>query len=209
MYAVETLLLFGYTAKACEACTLVQSTDNKYAGDYDSFFRILRGALPADCLETQVVVVCSAPEIPREGTWNDEALRRHTVYGNLRILMVSCFKPCCCFDALLLQEAQMMDSLGGCWQGDTGTTVQPGVSPCANQLTGRGRGDAFKTGPPPGSIAKTAARGRKKHLAVAEGRKKHKTAATGGKKHPTEAEGQKKHKTALGSYRRQEAPNRS
>ena len=41
-----------------------------------------------------------------------------------------------------------MDALGGCWQGDTGTTVQSGVPPCANQLTGRGRGDAFKTGPP-------------------------------------------------------------
>ena len=123
MYAVETLLLFGYTAKACEACTLVQSTDNKYAGDYDSFFRILRGALPADCLETQVVVVCSAPEIPREGTWNDEALRRHTVHGNLRILMVSCFKQCCCFDALLLQEAQMMDSI--LWEGVVKVTRAP------------------------------------------------------------------------------------
>ena len=96
----------------------------------------------------------------------------------------------------------MMDALGGCWQGDTGTTVQSGESPCANQLTGRGQGDAFKTGPLPGSIAKTAATGRKKHLTEAEGRKKHltaatgrKTAATGGKKHPTEAEGRKKHKT--------------
>ena len=68
MYAVKTLKSFGYTAKACEACTLVKSTDNKYAGDYDSFFRILRGALPAGCLETQVVVVCSAPEIPLEGS---------------------------------------------------------------------------------------------------------------------------------------------
>ena len=75
-----------------------------------------------------------------------------------------------------------MDSLGGCWQGDTGTTVQSGVSPCANQLTGRGRSDAFKTGPIPGSIAKTEATGRKKHQTEAEGRKKAPTEATGRKK---------------------------
>ena len=92
MYAVKTLKSFGYTAKACEACTLVKSTDNKYAGDYDSFFRILRGALPAGCLETQVVVVCSAPEVPLEGSWATEALRKHTVHGNLRILMVSLYQ---------------------------------------------------------------------------------------------------------------------
>ena len=95
MYAVKTLKPFGYTVKACEAyaCTLVQSTDDKYAGDYGSFFRILRGALPTGCLETQVVVVCSAPEIPREGSWTTAALRSHTVHvhGNLRILMVGCF----------------------------------------------------------------------------------------------------------------------
>ena len=207
MHAVETLLLFGYTVKACEACTVGQSTNGKYAGDYDSFFRILRGALPAGCLRTQVEVVCKAPEIPLEGSWNPKALRKHTVHGNARILMVSCCKPCCCFDPLLLQEAQMMDALGGCWQGDTGTTVQPGLSPCANQLTGRGRSDAFKTGPIPGSIAKTAATGRKKHpteadgrkkaLTEAEGRKKRKTNPTeaeGRKKAPTEAEGRKKHK---------------
>ena len=47
---------------------------------------------------------------------------------------------------------------------------------CANQLTGSGRGDAFKTGPVPGSIAKTEATGRK-------------TAATGRKKQPATATG--------------------
>ena len=90
-----------------------------------------------------------------------------------------------------------MDALGGCWQGDTGTTVQSGVSPCANQLTGRGRSDAFKTGPIPGSIAKSEATGRKKrrHPTEAEGRKKHPTEAEGQKKcrHPTEAEGRKEY----------------
>ena len=75
MYAAETLLLFGYTVKACEAyaCTVGQSTNGKYAGDYDSFFRILRGALPAGCLKTQVEVVCKAPEIPLQGSWTTSA----------------------------------------------------------------------------------------------------------------------------------------
>ena len=51
-----------------------------------------------------------------------------------------------------------------------------------------------QTGPPPGSIAKTAATGRKKHPTEAEGRKKcrHPTEAQGRKKAPTEAEGRKK-----------------
>ena len=92
VYALETLLKFGYTVKAGEACTVNQSTDTKYKGDYDSFFRILRAALPAGFLKTQIVVVCSTPEIPREGNWNDAALRKHTVHGNCRILMVSLFQ---------------------------------------------------------------------------------------------------------------------
>ena len=92
----------------------------------------------------------------------------------------------------------MLGALGGCWQGDTGTTVQSGVSRCANQLTGRGKSDAFKTGPVPGSIAKTVATGRKKHLTEAASRKKchHPTEAEGRKKALTEAEGRKKHPTA-------------
>ena len=44
---ITTLLPFGYTVKACGACTLVQSTNGKYSIDYDSFFRIIRLALPA------------------------------------------------------------------------------------------------------------------------------------------------------------------
>ena len=66
VYAVKTLLSFRYTVKACEACTIVQITNGKYARDYDSFFRILRLALPDGYLATQVVVVCMAPEIPQE-----------------------------------------------------------------------------------------------------------------------------------------------
>ena len=93
VYAAKTLKPFGYTAKACGACT-----DEKYAGDYDSFFRILRsrGVLPAACLGAQVMAVCSAPEVPRERTWNDAAPRRHAAHMhgniNLRILMVSLFQ---------------------------------------------------------------------------------------------------------------------
>ena len=30
---------------------------------------------------TQVVVVCSSPEIPREGSWTTAALRSHTAHG--------------------------------------------------------------------------------------------------------------------------------
>ena len=92
VYALETLLKFGYTVKAGEACTVGQSTDTKYRGDYDCFFKILRASLPPGFLKTQIVVVCSTPEIPRDGSWNDAALRRHIVHGNLRILMVSLFQ---------------------------------------------------------------------------------------------------------------------